>query len=833
MNTQDCLKKFATILCMRCTQLPFQDLFWTPSYSGGTCGLVTQGHFGSYYGGVRCFASFREVWEEDKCVFCALLKNTFQTFYTPDALEKLVRRGDEAGLCLFQEALDVHLGRLTQAEGDIPLSLSVIVSRNYNLEYYASSSRVSLPTADPTFSPQLIALRKDATDVILPFPRFGREVEADQIDWSIVRGWIDTCLEHTAGDIVSGYDNDRELHLRAVDVIDGCVVSLPPRAQYIALSYVWGEDQQVKLRTVNLAQLSSKGYLQSPPGRPSKTIVDASSVVRSLGYRYLWVDALCILQDDVACIQQEVMQMDRVYSRALFTIVAAAGANANHGVPGVSPEISRTQKQHRATINGLHIANRLHSDINTTWWNTRGWTYQERVLPSRLLIFSEVQVEYRCEGTCSFQEQFHDADSQASFSMADNISCLDFMYTNIFAVYANAVTEYTRRSITSPMDKLKAFQGILGRLEAPFQAPFLFGLPVLLFDVGLLWYPIGSLNRSNQAFPSWSWAGWDGAVQWTMVRDEELINLCESTVSICTINYHYGNNSVSLCTDASPNENEHLSPTWERHFDEETEEIYYISEAQSHKGYRYSRPLASPSLLTYHGITDSIPTILKIQGRVATLRLTGRHSAKIEANCSLGTHEKCNLAVLDDENRVAGTVIVDGKLIPQLQGRTHRFLGLSRSTYIRTGLDEDMEEEYIEPTWDREKRRFQPWASDCENSQDRNRGDRVFDDYVRHLENWIAEPYSGPNDTIRSSPILKNPGIMERTQKYFSDDKVGWERNIDHFDKQKFSDRVPWPRVNVLLLSQETDGCVERIGCGEIHIDAFMPMAQIVTVLLK
>ncbi|KAI8632002.1 heterokaryon incompatibility protein-domain-containing protein [Xylariaceae sp. FL1651] len=648
MNNQNCLKKSVTILCVRCTQLPFQDLFWTSSYSGGASGVVTQGHSGSYYRGVRCFASFREAWEEDKCVFCALLKNTFQTFYTPDALEKLVLRGDEAGLYLFQEPLDLNLGRLTKkAEGDVSLSLIVIISRNYN-EKYALSSRLSLPTADLAFSPQLIALRKDA-------------------------------IEHTAGDIVRGYDNDSELHLRAVDVIDGCVVDLPPRAQYMALSYVWGKDQQVKLRTYNLAQLSSKGYLQSPPGRPSKTIVDATHVVRSLGYRYLWVDSLCILQDDVASIQQNVMEMGRVYSRALFTIVAAAGVDANHGVPGVSPEVSRTQKQHRVAINGLHIPNRLHSDINSTWWNTRGWTYQERVLPSRLLFFSEVQVEYRCESTCSFQEQFHEAYSQA-FSMFDNISYLDFKYTNLFAGYANVVTEYTKRSISNPMDKLKAFQGILGQLKVPFQAPFLFGLPVLLFDVGLLWHPIGSLNRSNQAFPSWSRAGWDGSVQWGTAGEEQLINLCESTVSICTIHYHYGNNSVPLCADTSPSANKHLSPTWERHFDEETDEIYYISEAQPHKGYRYSRPIASPSLLQYHKITDPISMILKIQGRVAILRLTGQHSAKNEANCSLGIHEKCNLAVLDAENRVAGTVTVDGKLIPQLQGRKHQFLGLSRST---------------------------------------------------------------------------------------------------------------------------------------------------------
>ncbi|RWA11278.1 hypothetical protein EKO27_g3823 [Xylaria grammica] len=832
MGTQDCLRTFATPLCIRCTQLPFQDLFWTPSYSGGATGEVTEGHTGSYYRGVRCFASFSEVWREDNCVFCALLKDTFKTFYTPEALERLVRRGDEAGLYLFQGPLDVNLGRLTKVESDVPLSLSVVISRNYNDEYALSASQ-SLPTSDLTLSPQLIALRKDATDTILLFPRFGRDVNVDKIDWSMVRGWVDSCVKHTADGIVSRYDKAGDLHLRAVDVIDGCVVDLPPRAQYVALSYAWGKDQRVKLQTDNLLQLSSKGYLRSDFGRPSKTIVDATHVVRSLGYRYLWVDALCIIQDDAASIQQNVMEMDRVYSHALFTIVAAAGMDANHGLPGVSPETPRIQNQHRAIVNGLHIANRLQSDINSTWWNTRGWTYQERVLSSRLLFFSEVQVEYRCEDNCSFQEQFHDAYRQASFSLFDSISNLDFTDTNLFTVYANAVTEYTRRSITNQMDKLKAFQGILGRLKGPFQAPFLFGLPILLFDVGLLWYPTGSLTRSNKAFPSWSWAGWDGPVQWCMNVDEQLLNLCESTVSICTIHYHYGKTSVPLCTDTPPNSIESSGPTWERHFDEETDEIYYTSQAESHKGHRYPRPLTSTSSLKYHGITNTKFTALEIQGSIATLRLTGQHSTKIKTKCSLGIHEKCNLAVLDGNNRVAGTVTVDGRLIPQLQGRTHRFLGLSRSTYIRVGLDEETVEEYIEPTWDREQKRFRSWASDCTNSQGRDRGDRIFDEYDRPLEDWIAEPSSSPDGIVRSSPIPGNPESEERSQQYFSRDEADWERNGDSFDKKEFSDRVYWPRVNVLLLSQETEGCVERIGCGEIHIDAFVPIAQTSTVLLR
>ncbi|KAI0478252.1 heterokaryon incompatibility protein-domain-containing protein [Xylaria cf. heliscus] len=829
-----------TFLCIRCIQLPLQDLFWTSSYDRSV-GIVTKGHSDIYLNGIKCFTSLNDVFKEEGCVFCALLRNILSNFYTSEFIQNLASLENDTGLYLYQEPLDLCLDRYTKVEGIIPLSLNVMLSRQNLQSLGAFPNTLRLPTSDPTFSPQLIAMRMDATNAVDPCLEFGREVETDKIDWSIVQGWINSCLKHTTDDLTSGHDTTSELHLLAVDVIDGYIVKLPPGVQYIALSYVWGDDQRVKLRTRNLVQFLSKGYLQSELGRPSKTIVDSMKVVRLLGYRYLWVDALCIVQDDPTNLQQNVMEMDRVYSRALFTIVAAAGADANHGLPGLSSKTLRTQKQQCATINGVRIANRLQSDINGTLWNTRGWTYQERVLSKRLLFFSEVQVEYSCEGGCDFQEQFHNAYDRASFTFPDTISYLDLAGTNLLAVYANAVTEYTKRSMGNPTDKLKAFQGILGRLKEPFQAPFLFGVPISLFDIGLLWYPIGSLIRTKYGFPSWSWAGWNGPVHWGGDGDKELVNLCESTVSICTI--RHSESSICLCADAYPDTDEVLSSSWERHYDDETSEIYYISTAQSNKGYRYPRPLHSLSHTIYSGIADTTSIALEIQGKIATLRLTGQHAAKMDANCKQGIHKRCKLAVLNDKNRVAGTITTDGKLIPQLQGHTHKFLALSRSTYIRAGLGEEtgvgetgVEEiaaEYIEPTWDREKKVFRPWDIHSTNSQEGQGGHRVFEEYERPLENWIAKPSSDLDDSMGSLPIPTDAEKQRRSQQYFSRGEPDWEMNNDVFDKREFSDRIPWPRVNVLLLSQEKDGYVERIGCGQIHVDAFMPNAQASTVMLR
>lgn len=66
-----------------------------------------------------------------------------------------------------------------------------------------------------------------------------------------------------------------------------------------------------------------------------KTIADSLRLVSKLKERYLWVDALCIVQDDDLELVEQTAQMDLVYAKALFTVVVAVGTNADGGLPGL------------------------------------------------------------------------------------------------------------------------------------------------------------------------------------------------------------------------------------------------------------------------------------------------------------------------------------------------------------------------------------------------------------------------------------------------------------------------------------------------------------------
>ncbi|KAI2615404.1 heterokaryon incompatibility protein-domain-containing protein [Hypoxylon sp. NC1633] len=113
---------------------------------------------------------------------------------------------------------------------------------------------------------------------------------------------------------------------RVVDVAgpDTSVIRLcsPPNLieeGYVVLSYCWGKHQPVQLRKDNLAIFMDGFSLASLP----PTFQDAVTCTRALGYRYLWVDALCILQDDDEGKMHEIKNMGSIYRNATVSISAA------------------------------------------------------------------------------------------------------------------------------------------------------------------------------------------------------------------------------------------------------------------------------------------------------------------------------------------------------------------------------------------------------------------------------------------------------------------------------------------------------------------------------
>ncbi|KAI1399287.1 HET-domain-containing protein [Hypoxylon fuscum] len=370
----------------------------------------------------------------------------------------------------------------------------------------------------------------------------GRPVIADHFDIELVESWIKNCTKWHGSECVGvtkwqtsewGVPFIRLISLAENKLIESA--SPPP---YAALSYVWGSAPVFQILQDNIDSLLKPGGLlsQSFP----KSIRDAISLARALHFNYLWIDSICIIQDSSSDKYQQISIMDGIYSRASLSIVAAAGADANTGIPGLESG-SRSLLQHTVQISDDLTLVALHPDshrsVAETSWNTRGWTYQERLLSRRCLFsFPDGTVGFQCTKAVWGEDYraetpylvrcapMMDVSLNRSWMNPGGIrergsSNVRTRRTPYLQEYSRLVEEYTGRKMTFVGDRLLGINGVLDVLRKEFNLRFIQGLPLAIIHMALLWQPRNRLKRvpKNEKtglprFPSWSWGGWIGSV---------------------------------------------------------------------------------------------------------------------------------------------------------------------------------------------------------------------------------------------------------------------------------------------------------------------------------
>lgn len=243
------------------------------------------------------------------------------------------------------------------------------------------SSRVICPVVSPaTESP----------------PRLGaRRLLLDGIDYDLLQSWYQFCAQHRSKTCAADSKDYPEM-FEVIDCQTQKIVAATPNCSYVALSYVWGQQQATTVSRPNSPCRNIEHRNLSPDTIPS-VIRAAMTVKLKLGWKYLWVERYCIDQDDEAK-HVQINQMDKVYSNAVITIIAAAGDDASYGLPGLSSVSRRVQPY--AKTRGQLLASTMRSSqeiIGSSRWATRGWTYQEAALSKRRFVFTEEQVFYECK----------------------------------------------------------------------------------------------------------------------------------------------------------------------------------------------------------------------------------------------------------------------------------------------------------------------------------------------------------------------------------------------------------------------------------------------------
>ncbi|PMD16582.1 HET-domain-containing protein, partial [Hyaloscypha hepaticicola] len=264
---------------------------------------------------------------------------------------------------------------------------------------------------------------------------------------------------------------------------------------YATLNHCWGNLPVQTCCRASISELRRNVPWESL----CKTFQDAILVARGLSIKYLWIDSLCIIQDDNDDCQREIGNMACIYSNGCVNIAAAASVNGSGGC----------------------FAN--YRRYMTPWeleWGPltkRGWVVQERILAKRIVYYGEDQLYWDCaegrESECGIDVSFYgskDLGSNGGFRMLKaSIEHGDE------EVWERVVELYTRCDLTKPNDKLPALSGIAMTYAAVTGMTYIAGLWKERLPCQLLWTVARSPQSTHLSFyraPSFSWASIDGAV---------------------------------------------------------------------------------------------------------------------------------------------------------------------------------------------------------------------------------------------------------------------------------------------------------------------------------
>ena len=158
-------------------------------------------------------------------------------------------------------------------------------------------------------------------------PTVGAETRLDMI-----KSWINTCSQHHDSPCVMPKAEATAWPTWLIDTVNACIVEGEIADRYLTLSYVWGGVQTVQLYSSNISLLRQQGSLIEIESTLPRTIREALQVTRLLEERYIFVDQLCIVQDDQQHKRVEFEKMAEIYANSYLTLVATTGATADFGL---------------------------------------------------------------------------------------------------------------------------------------------------------------------------------------------------------------------------------------------------------------------------------------------------------------------------------------------------------------------------------------------------------------------------------------------------------------------------------------------------------------------
>lgn len=260
-----------------------------------------------------------------------------------------------------------------------------------------------------------------------------------------------------------------------------------------------------------------------------QTFIDAVALTRRLGLRYLWIDSLCICQDDASDWARESSRMVDVYSNAHIVIAANRSDGSDGGIFHRRTARPNTVFKLPGGADDVHAILLFQSDQQVGWAGTefpneplsrRGWALQERVLAKRIIHYNARQVYFECDQGIfaedgSYQKRrycgLNDRLSPSREPPASSESLPD--YKEDLSLWHSLVWAYGQRRLSKPTDRLPAISGLARLFHRRLGGQYVAGLWSKAMMEGLAWQGLDErapASRDHYVGPSWSWASYAG-----------------------------------------------------------------------------------------------------------------------------------------------------------------------------------------------------------------------------------------------------------------------------------------------------------------------------------
>ncbi|KAK4198551.1 heterokaryon incompatibility protein-domain-containing protein [Triangularia verruculosa] len=332
--------------------------------------------------------------------------------------------------------------------------------------------------------------------------------------------WMLRCQDHP---VCSSTRLSASLPKRILDISapDGTVVLRETQAEkgsYATLSYRWGNGVPLRTTHSTIAQHYGGIPLESFP----KTLRDAIIFAKELGFYFIWIDALCIIQGDSLDWQEQSAAMTAIYQGCLLNIAIATAPNCDCGI---MQDINCHRMDHSEWLSSIWSTHTFSA------LETRGWVFQETLVSVASVYVTDAGLVWDCCSAmcCQNWKPYITTGATESNKMSSKTPKATWADQSLVSrpdptaaktlsalrVWYEWVALFSRRYLSKASDKLPAIAGLASRLRDASAATYVARLWKEDIHIGLSWLgrESESLKRLQNGTPSWSWASVEGDLE--------------------------------------------------------------------------------------------------------------------------------------------------------------------------------------------------------------------------------------------------------------------------------------------------------------------------------